>query len=106
MLSGRSIRRGVNRRSFLQQRRLFWFGGGDVRKLLHQIVELRDVVVDVLVAVLRIEISCELRRFVGGDFFWRGFDVVADLLARLVIATARQGELVGRRAVPAARADL
>src|SRR4051812_15180751 len=105
MLSRSSIRRFVNRRSLLQKRRLFWFGGCDVRELLHQLVELRDVIVDVLVAVLGIEISGELRRFVGGDFFWGGLNVVADLLARLVSATAPRGELVGSRAVAPAGAD-
>src|SRR2546423_1426178 len=77
------------RQRTLQQRRLLRFGWSDARELLHQLIQLRDVVVDVFVAVLRIEVTRELGSLISGALLRRSFDVVADLFARFVVATAR-----------------
>src|SRR2546423_15142391 len=66
-----------------------------VCEFLHQLIQLRDVVVDVFVAVLRIEVTRELGSLISSDLLWGGFDVVANLFARLVEAAAGQGELIG-----------
>src|SRR5438067_7358007 len=79
----RSRGRGSNLQS-----RLLCLGWRDVREFLHEVVELCDVIVDVLVAVLGIEVACELGGFVGGDFLGRGLDVVADLFAGFVVPAA------------------
>src|SRR2546423_14492030 len=79
----------------LQKSGLLCLRRRDASELLHQLIQLRDVVVDVLVAIFRIEITGEFGSFVGCDLFRRGFDVVADLLAGFVGAAADERELVG-----------
>ena len=83
-----------------------WLPLSDSAELLHQLIQLRDVVIDVFVAVLRIEVAHQFGRFVGRDLLRSRLNVVADLVARFVVAAAREGELVGRGAVAASAGDL
>jgi uncharacterized membrane protein len=64
-------------------------------EFFHQVVQFGDIVVDVFVAIFGIEFARRIGGFVGGDFFWCRFDIVADLVAAFV-STA-----VVRRASPA-----
>src|SRR5256885_9854760 len=90
----------------LQKSRLVRLGRGDATEFLNEVVELRDVVIHVFVAVIGIKVAREFGGFVGGDFLGRGLDVVADLFAGFVGAVAGEGELVRRGAIAPARADL
>ena len=53
-----------------------------------------------------IEFARRFGGFVGGNFFWSRFDVVTDLVARLVIAAAGEGEFVGSPAIARRAGDL
>src|SRR4029077_15333814 len=66
----------------------------------------RDIVIDVFVTVLWVEFARRFGGFVGGDLFWSRFDVVTDLVARLVIAAAGESEFVGSGAIASGPGDL
>ena len=72
---------------------------GEAAEFFHQFVELGCVVIDVFVAILRVEVAGQLGSFVRGNLFRRSLDVVANLIARFVIAATSQCELVRRGAI-------
>src|SRR6266478_8543069 len=75
-------------------------GGSYAAEFFYQLIKLRNIIINVFVTVLRVEIARQFRGFVRRNFFWSGFDVVADLVAGFVIAAAGQRELIGGGAVP------
>ena len=79
---------------------------GETTEFLHEIIELDHIIIDVFIAVFGIEFAGEFSRFVGGNLLRCRFYVVANLVARSVVATTSQCELVRGGPITRSAGDL
>src|ERR1700719_2790578 len=81
-------------------------GGSYAAEFLYQLAQLGSVVIDVFIAVLRVEFAGQFGGFVGRNFLGRSLDVVTDLVPGFVNATAGESKLVSSGAVARGASNL
>ena len=68
-------------------------------ELRRELVQLGDVILHIFVAILRVPLRGESGIFVSGDFLGGTRDVVADLVAGLLVSSASDRKFESGRAI-------